>query len=73
MRLTAICNGLKWTIFASGEVELLQIVLKPDTEWCAREDAWPSRGVDCEIPHWMKMRTKHSLEGCGNLSLIDVF
>ena len=32
------------------------------------EDAGPRRGVDCEIPHWLERKTKHSLQGCGNLS-----
>ena len=41
MRLTTICNGPKQTIFASGELELLQMVTELDTEWCASEDAEP--------------------------------
>ena len=56
-----IRNGLKWTIFASGGLGLLHMVSKPDIGWCANEDAGPSRGVDCEIPHWLKRGTKHSL------------
>ena len=54
MRLTAICNGLKRTISTSGELGLLQMVLEPDTEWCASEDAGLLRGVDCEIPRWLE-------------------
>ena len=56
-----IRNGLKSTIFASGELELLQMVSELDTGRCASGDAGPPRGVDCEIPHWLKRRTKHSL------------
>ena len=33
-------------------------------------DTGPRRQVDCEIPHRLERRTKHS---CGNLSLADVF
>ena len=36
-----ICNGPKWTISASGELRLLQIVLELDTGPCASEDAGP--------------------------------
>ena len=39
----------------------------------ASENAGPRRGVDCEIPHQLERRTKHSLQGCGNLSLADAF
>ena len=50
MRLTAIRNESKQIIFASGGFELLQMVLEPDIERYASEDAGP-QGVDCEIPH----------------------
>ena len=43
------------------------MVLETDTRRCTSEDAGPPRWVDCEIPHRLKRRTKHSLEGCGNL------
>ena len=39
-----ICNGSKRTIFASSELELLQMVLEFDTGWCASEDARLLRG-----------------------------
>ena len=39
-----ICNGLKQTISAGGGFELLQMVLEPDTERCASEDAGPKGG-----------------------------
>ena len=29
--------------------------------------------VDCEIPYWLEKRTKHFLQGCDSLSLVDVF
>ena len=45
MRLTAICNGSKRTISASGGIELLDMVLEPDTGRCASEDAGPPRVV----------------------------
>ena len=45
-----IHNGPKWTISASGGLELLQMVSELETEWCASEDAWPLRRVNCEIP-----------------------
>ena len=37
VRLTAVRNGPKRTISASGELGLLQMVLESDTERCARE------------------------------------
>ena len=61
MRLTTIRNGQKQTISASGGLELLQIVLEPDTGRRASEGVGPPRGVDCEIPHWLERETKHSL------------
>ena len=38
VRLTAIRNGLKRTIFASGGLRLLQIVSEPSIGWCANKD-----------------------------------
>ena len=29
--------------------------------------------MDCDIPHWLGRRTKHPLQGCGNISLADAF
>ena len=49
VRLTAIRNRLKRIISTSGELEPLQMILKPDTKRCASDDAGPLRGVDCEI------------------------
>ena len=37
------------------------------------ENTGPRRGVDCEISHRLGRRPKHSLQGCGNLSLTDTF
>ena len=37
----------------------------------ASDDAGPRKRVNCEIPHQLGRRTKHSLQGCGNLSLVD--
>ena len=73
LRLTAIHNGPKQRISTSGGFELLQIVLELDTGQCAREEAGSPREVDCEIPHRLRRGTKHSLQGCGNLSLINAF
>ena len=56
-----IHNGPRRTIFASGGLELLQMVSKPVTGWSASEDARPLRGVDCEIPRRLDRRTKHPL------------
>ena len=53
--------GVKTNIFVSDGVELLQMVLEPDTGWCANEDVGPPREVDCEIPHQLERGTKHSL------------
>ena len=61
VRLTTICNGLKRKIFASGVLELLQMVSELDTGWCASKDAGLSMGVDCEISHQLERGTKHSL------------
>ena len=47
VRPTAIRNGPKWTISASGELGLLQVVLEPDTGWCASKNVGLLRGVDC--------------------------
>ena len=30
-------------------------------------------GVDREISHWLERGTEHSLQWCGNLSLVDAF
>ena len=51
----------KRTISVSGGIEMLQMVLEPDTRRCASEDAGPRRGVDCEIPHQLEREMKHSL------------
>ena len=61
VRLMTIRNEPKRIISASGGFWLLQMVSESDTERCASEDARPSRGVDCEIPHWLERGTKHSL------------
>ena len=45
----------------AGGLRLLQIVIEPDTGRCTSERAGPQKGVDCEILHWLKRRTKHSL------------
>ena len=34
-------NGLKWTIFASSGLELLQMILKSDTGRCAARTLGP--------------------------------
>ena len=60
MRLTAIPNELKQTISASGGLELLQMVLEPDTGLCASEDVGRQE-VDCEIPRQLERGTKHFL------------
>ena len=62
---------LKRTISVSNGLGLLQMVPELDTKQCVSEDTWASKGVDCEISHRLKRRTKHFLEGCGNLSLTD--
>ena len=36
---------------------LLQMVLELGTEWCAREDVEPRRGMDCETPHRLERGT----------------
>ena len=61
MRLTAICNGSKWTISVSDGTGLLQMVSESDTKQCAKEDAEPPRGVDCETPPRLERRTNHFL------------
>ena len=59
VRLTAIRNGLKRILFASGGLGLLRVVSQADIGQCASEDTGPSRGVDCEIPRWLKRGMKH--------------
>ena len=71
MRLKAIRNGPRRTIFISGGLGLLQMVLELDTGWCVSEDTGLLREVDGEIPHRLEKGTKHSLQGCENLSLVD--
>ena len=44
MRLTAIRNGPKRIISASGELGRLQMVSEPNTGRCASEDAGPQGG-----------------------------
>ena len=56
-----IRNGPKRTMFASGEVGLLQMVSELDTERCGNEDAGLPRRVDCEILHRLEKGTKHFL------------
>ena len=56
--LKLVRNGPKWTIFASGQLGLLQIVSELDTERCASKDARPPRGVDCEILHRLEKETE---------------
>ena len=34
---------------------------------------WARRRVDCEIPHRLRRRMKHSLHVSGNISLVDAF
>ena len=52
-----ICNGSKWTIFASGGLELLQMISELGTKWCANKDGESRRGVDCEIAHRLERGT----------------
>ena len=73
MRLTAIRNRSKQTISVSGGLKTLQMESELGTERCASEDVGPPRGVDYEIPHRLERGTKHFLQGCGNLSLLDAF
>ena len=68
-----IRNGLKGTISACGGLGRLQMVLELETGWCANEDVGFPKEVDSEIPHRLEKGTKHSLYGCGNLSLAYVF
>ena len=68
-----IYNGPKRTIFVSSGLGLLQMVSKLDFGRCASEECWALEGMDCEVPHRLERGTKHSLLGCGNLSLADAF
>ena len=61
MRLTAIRNGPKRIMSASGGLGLLEIVSELGTEQCASEDAVSPREVDCEIPLRLERGTKHFL------------
>ena len=54
-------NGQKRTISVSDGLGLLQLVSEPDSKRCASEGTRPRKGVDCEIPHVLESRTKHSL------------
>ena len=53
MRLTAIRNGPKQTIFASGGFRRLEVVLEPDIEQCANENTGP-KGGGLWDPTWVK-------------------
>ena len=46
--------------FASGDLRLLQMVLKPDTERCASGDAGSQRDGLWD-PHWLERGTEYSL------------
>ena len=59
MRLTAIRNERKQTISSNSGHGLLQMVLEPNTGWCASKDAGPPREVDCEISHRLERGAKH--------------
>ena len=58
VRLTVIRNEAKRTIFTSGELGLLQMVLELVIGRCANGDAGPPRGVDFEILHRLERGTK---------------
>ena len=30
------------------------MISETDTGWCASEDVGSQKGVDCEIPHWVR-------------------
>jgi len=45
-----ICNGLKWTIFTTDELELLLMVLELGTSGVSRRMLGPI-GVDDETPY----------------------
>ena len=62
----------KRIIPTSGGLRLLQMVSEPDTGRCASKDAGPQGGWMVSS-HQLKGGTKHSLQGCGNLSLADGF
>ena len=66
------CVLQKRIIFASGGLELLQMVSESDTGQYSSEDVESIKGVDCEVSYRLERGTKHSLE-CGNLSRVDVF
>ena len=51
----------KRTIYVSGGLGLLQMVLELDIGRCASEDAGVPRGVDYEIPHRLERGTKQSV------------
>ena len=53
-----IRDGPKQTIFASGGFGLLQTESELDMERCANKDVGLSRGVDCEVPHWLRRGMK---------------
>ena len=55
-----IRNSPNRTISASGRLGLLQMV-SMSIGCCANEDVGSPRGVDCEIPHRLERRMKHSL------------
>ena len=55
-----IRNGLKRTIFASDELELLQMVSELNIVRCANEYAG-LKGVDCKILYQLERGTKHFL------------
>ena len=73
VRLTAIRNGSKRTISASGEFELLRMVSESDNGRYVSEEVGSPRGVDCEILHQLERGTNHCLQMCENLSLGDTF
>ena len=69
-----------WRLSSEGGVPIRTLGLKGGGDWevphrlekgmSASEDTGPE---NCEIPHRLRWRTKHSFLGCGNLYLLDAF
>ena len=65
---TLIKNAL-FFVLLSNRCEISKFSHQLGRRTCASEDIGPRKEVDCEIPHQLGRKTKHSLYGCGNLSL----
>ena len=79
-RTISISGGIEFELLQMvlevGQGDVLVKKLSPEGggyETVCQQGRWVLKGVDCEIPHRLGRRTKHCLQGCGNLSVEYAF